>query len=109
MKIPESVHETLKLASGVSACAGGVIAVITAIIGARRSSKSRRNTADLIVGEIMEKHSDLTEKTLKSVVGSELKSNEYYNSLDFSEKGEVTEMVIERLRTEIQRREAIVC
>ena len=77
MKVPESIHEMLKLAGGVSACAGGVIAIISAVAGAIMSTKSRSSIAEMIGDEIMEKHSDLNEKTLKSVVRSELKSNEY--------------------------------
>ena len=109
MKVPEGLNEMLKLAGGVSACAGGVIAIISAVAGAIMSTTSRSSIAELIGDEIMEKHSGLNEKALKSVVRSELKSNEYYNTLDFAQKGAVTEMVMKKLQMEIHRREALVC
>lgn len=109
MKVPEWANESLKIAGGVSACAGGVIAVITAIAGAVKSSKARQEIADLIVGEILEKHSDLTSTDVKSVVRTELKSSDYWKSLDFCEKGMVTEMVTKDLLKKVSRKEAVTC
>lgn len=108
MKVPEGVHETLKLASGVSACAGGAIAVITAIAGAIKCSKSRKKIAGMIVGDILEKNPGLTEKTLDRVVRLNLHSNEYYTSLEYPEKGAVAELVMDQLLKEI-RKEAVTC
>lgn len=109
MKIPESVHGGLKLAGEISACAGGVIAVFTAIIGAAKSTKSRKEISNLIVGEILDKNPDITAKDVKSVVISGLKSSDYWKSLDYAEKGLVTEMVTKDLRNRIDRKEARVC
>lgn len=109
MKIPEGLNEGLKLAGGISACAGGVIAVITAITGAVKSSKARQEIADLIVGEILDKHPALTATDVKSVVRTDLKSSDYWKSLDFCEKGMVTEMVTKSLFARVGRKEAIVC
>lgn len=109
MKVPESVHETLKLAGGISACAGGAIAVITAIFGAVKGSKSRKEISNLIVGEILSKHPGLTETDVKSVVRSDIKDSDYWKSLDFAEKGLVTEMVTKSLLSSLNRKEARVC
>ena len=106
MKVPEWAHEGLKLAGGISACAGGTIAVITAIVGAAKSSKSRKEISNLIVGEILDKNPDLTANDVKSVVRSGLKSNDYWKSLDFTEKGLVTEMVTKDLLKKVSGKEA---
>lgn len=108
MKIPESIHEGLKLASGVSACAGGFIAVVTAVVGAAKVLKSRQKIAGMIAGNILENNPGLTEKTLDGVVRRKLNSDEYYASLEYSEKGAVAELVMKKLLKEI-RKEAVTC
>ena len=108
MKIPESVHDGLKLASGVSACAGGFIAVVTAAVGAVKSFKSRQKIAGLIVGEILNRHPNITSADVNSVVISELKSSDYWKMLDYGEKGMVTEMVT-KLLLKSSRKEEIAC
>ena len=99
MKIRESVHEGLKLASGVSACAA---------VGAVKSYKSRQKIAGLIVGEILNRHPNITSADVKSVVISELKSSDYWKMLDYGEKGMVTEMVT-KLLLKSSRKEEIAC
>ena len=108
MKVPEWAHESLKLAGGISACAGGAIAVITAIVGAAKGSKSRKEISSLIVGEILDKNPHLTVNDVKSAVRSNLKYSDYWNSLDFTEKGLVTEMVTKDLINRVGK-EATVC
>lgn len=108
MKVPESVNEGLKLAGGVSACAGGAITVITAVVGAIKILKSREKIAYMIAGNILENNPGLTERTLDGVVRRNLNSDEYYSSLEYSEKGAVTELVMKKLLKEI-RKEAVTC